>query len=1262
MAYVQHLSVRIPWHDRGWDGRICDDPLGNASCVLLENIGRRRDDELEVRHAGQAFEALPGGLPPCAGERGGFLSNQDQVLRTSHPYGHNPALKALRSASVPLPAWSVHAIPFRWLNRDLLDDVMEQQPVDGYSTDAEDRAISALDFAPAWVLHGDNQKAAIDTFFQDIADGRSLVFFYLKHAPFENHPRRVLVGAALVASVTRPGRWPTDGPVPFPNHMWETVVRHTLRPDGTGGILLPMQALARLAADGTDVSDALAEAPEKRWEFSYGTEHVPADTAVASLLELKRAAEAAVALGCGLAERSFDWLDEQLDRAWLRRGTTPGLPAVLDLLSVPHPTFAAREVTAAVGEGEDPWPVLERALAGRGGPDTVTSLATPTRRKVWKALGQADRQAMRLLARFDLTSDQVRDVYHQKTTVPLPVSELLADPYSLVTCTIDDASPIPFEAVDRGCFPDRQLTDRHPLPVSQPLTDPDDKRRVEAAMATVLLRAQSRGHTLLPLEEMLEGLEGLSSVKPLRPSDAVLAAHELRAEDLDDDLELAWPQLCRTRIADGTAAYKLRSALWRKHTIREVVDQLRSAPRHTAPKDLGATLDAVLGARGGIADVDRAEESRARQEKLVALREMYESWFTVLNGPAGTGKTTLVKALVQRTEVLSGGVLLLAPTGKARVQLQDKVGHQAQTLAQFLSKSGRYEADSARYRITGRTPRERQYGTVIVDEASMLTEDMLAALLDALEAPQRMILVGDPRQLPPIGAGRPFVDLERAARQGHDGSWPRVAQGWAELTVLRRQRELGNVRHDLMLARWYSGDEHGADSDEIWQRLRQGQNMATLRAVPWNGRTATQVVDDVLRDECHVVEDATGLSFATSYGAGTTRYGNTVYPDYFTAPAGCGRWQILSPVRGTAHGTVELNRHLKRRYRGASLENALKGSRYRRVPKPLGAEQIVLGDKVVHTRNGTLPAWSQSEGKNTKGYVANGELGVVTGELKSGRMNWAPRTTEVEFSSQPGRRYKYGRSGGEEEVPLELAWALTVHKSQGSEFETVVVVLPAGARGTSRELLYTALTRQTEKVIIYHEGPLDDLLELTRATGSDTARRFTDLMVTPDPRTVTTPSGANCGRVDARLVHVAVNGVMVRSKNEVIVAGLLEQLAPGAWAYEQPFKGKDGRTVLPDFTITPLSGPPVLWEHLGMLDDPEYAARWRQRLKWYAGQGVLPEKDGGGPNGTLVWTSDEHGVNEPEWRALAQRVVGTVSIRRARPMAVKKTAARPERP
>ncbi|WP_206024461.1 hypothetical protein [Rhodococcus sp. 14C212] len=111
----------------------------------------------------------------------------------------------------------------------------------------------------------------------------------------------------------------------------------------------------------------------------------------------------------------------------------------------------------------------------------------------------------------------------------------------------------------------------------------------------------------------------------------------------------------------------------------------------------------------------------------------------------------------------------------------------------------------------------------------------LALVRDALPdappfvPPDRLILVGDPRQLPPIGEGRPFVDLERAARAGHDGRWPAVAPGWAEPTVLRRQQ--GHVRDDLMLAKWFAGDEIPEGFDDVWERIRRGEEMPSLRAV-----------------------------------------------------------------------------------------------------------------------------------------------------------------------------------------------------------------------------------------------------------------------------------------------------------------------------------------------------------------------------------------------------------------------------------------------
>ena len=645
-------------------------------------------------------------------------------------------------------------------------------------------------------------------------------------------------------------------------------------------------------------------------------------------------------------------------------------------------------------------------------------------------------------------------------------------------------------------------------------------------------------------------------------------------------------------------------------------------------------------------------EDDARTEKAAGLSALHDAPLSVLIGPAGTGKTTLLKALVDLPGMADGGVLVLAPTGKARVHLETKVDRPAKTLASYLTASDRYDGETGRYLVWGDLRPRQSFGLVVIDKSSMLTEEMLAATLDAFANVKRLILVGDPRQLPPIGPGRPFVDLVHKLRPDAFATHVHVAPGYVKLQIPRRQLPDGTHgrRADLELAAWFGDGIRGAGDEALWNDLASTNDLVTVRYEPWGKRSVSEALIEAMASELPLDADSDeARAFALTHGG-------TINGQYLNweigAGASAGAWQILSPTRSRAFGTVELNRHMKRTYRSNDTSFAQRNCRFN-VASPIGPELIVRGDKVMQTTNRRLKAWSEGSGLD---YVANGEIGVAIGRLvPSAKRKKKSLQLNVEFSSQQGASYGYWPTSGDNNVMLELAWAVTVHKSQGSEFGTTFVVLPARTN-VSRELMYTALTRQQDKVVILHAGTLDDLRDLAQPWRSETARRLTDLFAAPEPVILTMRGTAR--RFDSRLMHVAANGVPMASKNEVIIAGLLDRLVPGQWHYEQVLEGSDGQKVKPDFTVLLPDGPIVFWEHAGMLDLPDYAAKWALKKQWYADNGITSHEVGGGPAGTLMWTDDLVGADAQQWLKLASEVLG---VEPASPPAVGPTGGLPPR-
>jgi len=221
------------------------------------------------------------------------------------------------------------------------------------------------------------------------------------------------------------------------------------------------------------------------------------------------------------------------------------------------------------------------------------------------------------------------------------------------------------------------------------------------------------------------------------------------------------PVVEKASTRSGEVAYQVDRLAECRDIIRREVGGRKSGRPHVVAYDWRGLVDKGLGEAVQTPAKEREPEERARREKAAALEQLFRSRLSVLIGPAGTGKTTLLGMLCALPEVGKRGVLLLAPTGKARVRLEEQTGQRGagKTLAQFLNRHQRYDGETGAYFPKKGAPRCGEFRTVIVDESSMLTEDQLAALFDACTNVKRYVLVGDPHQLPPIGAGRPFVDV-----------------------------------------------------------------------------------------------------------------------------------------------------------------------------------------------------------------------------------------------------------------------------------------------------------------------------------------------------------------------------------------------------------------------------------------------------------------------------------------------------------------------
>ncbi len=497
--------------------------------------------------------------------------------------------------------------------------------------------------------------------------------------------------------------------------------------------------------------------------------------------------------------------------------------------------------------------------------------------------------------------------------------------------------------------------------------DRNDPLRLEAGFLYVLrFNAQMNGHACLPSSRLIEAT----------------------AEELGSDpARLA--ELLPELIAKGRlGAYTVRQTVY-VYTPENGEDEAYVADKLSVLDRVAVTV--------GVPDIERMIERLESEWSITYCREQRQAIFEaflrgvlIVTGGPGTGKTTVIRALLVLFDRLGFRVALAAPTGRAAKRMSEATSEEAKTIHRMLEME-RVSEERPRFNRNETEPLDE--GVIIVDEASMIDLPLMAALLRAVKRGSRVILIGDANQLPSVGCGNVLADLIASKR------FATVA-----LSEIFRQEKDSLITQNA-------------------HRINAGE-------LPLFSKTAVDFFLVARAHEEEIPETVVQLiaeRLPRKYGEGIRE-----------------ELQVITPSRKGRSGTENLNRLLCETMNPPS-----------RKKKQLKFRDTVFreGDKVMQLRNNYELEWEKGTASGIG--VFNGDIGYIESADPSGE------ELTVSFD---GRHVIYRRENLEE---LEHAYAITVHKSQGSEYPVVLLPLySCGSMLQTRNLLYTAVTRARKMVIL----------------------------------------------------------------------------------------------------------------------------------------------------------------------------------------------------
>jgi len=526
---------------------------------------------------------------------------------------------------------------------------------------------------------------------------------------------------------------------------------------------------------------------------------------------------------------------------------------------------------------------------------------------------------------------------------------LYTDPYLLM----EEELEAPFAAVDQFAVE---------LGVSA-----EDPRRVESGLLFELRYNLSAGHSFLPEEKLVNATASLLSVGTECIYDGITRL--IQAERLVGD------KLAGIHVLYLPALY---------HAEKYCTNTLLAfaAKHYPNPSRLSTMLK-------------RAEKESGiaySSQQLEAIEEAARSGLLLVTGGPGTGKTTIVNGILSLFDQMGLNCLLAAPTGRAAKRMTEVTGYEASTIHRLLEAGIDQHTGKLFFGRDESNPLKAD--AVIVDEMSMVDISLLHSLLQAIPGHARLILVGDPDQLPPVGPGFPFNDILRSGM----------------LSAVRLTEIFRQAQESLIVT-----NAHRVNKGEM----------------------------PILRD---VKNDFFFLPVKTEEAVGQTIVGlcATRLPQNMGIPAE--QIQVLTPTKKGFAGTVNLNKLLQ-----ATLNPPAPTKKER----AYGDFSFREGDRVMQIRNNYDILWKKTDGSMVGAGVFNGDIGMIhTIEPSLEQMTVVFDDREVIYDFTQLNE-------------LEPAYAMTVHKSQGSEYRAVVLAAWNGSQYLlNRSVLYTAITRARELLVI----------------------------------------------------------------------------------------------------------------------------------------------------------------------------------------------------